>query len=643
MKSLKKIINGIVFSVLGVLLISIFFNIFIVTDTSKEFNNDSLLISKLRTTYYDMNVPMRVLQNISYQTHNDTINDIKDENLKKAYIENKNLLHIDIVELNNISQTMITNLDAYSKHFMSPDLVYIDVIKEYINSINESAVNLNSLYKQTLLDTPNYKEVDPAEISAAYDALGPIIDTLSIQYNESAKSMLELYVLLTSILLFALLIVVLVLVAFITKFLGKDLKFILAGYDLLNKYDYSIEALPDLKATFIEEKKIKDSIINVIKEQRFIDEVKAKTSHGYIIDDVLDSLFFSIQKELRIDRVGIAFVDYNKRKIIAEHGISNYGDIILGPGFEIDFEDTTLTKLLNSKENVIRNDLLKEYGKRPHSTSLKLIIKEGIRSNMIIPLSANDTVFAFLFFSSTVTNNFDEHMLQIGKNIAKEIAELIDKTYLSKTMFATITRVFADLVDKKDNETGGHINRMVQYSTALAKELLFHPDPLYNVNNSFVNDIENNASIHDIGKVGIPDEILKKPGKLTPEEWAVMKTHSAIGGDIFETLKERLQIFNRNFYQVAENIARYHHERWDGTGYPEGLSNFNIPLEARVVAIADVLDALTSKRVYKAAYSFEESVHIIEESAGSHLDPVLVQLLIENLPKFQRIYEENRE
>ena len=165
--------------------------------------------------------------------------------------------------------------------------------------------------------------------------------------------------------------------------------------------------------------------------------------------------------------------------------------------------------------------------------------------------------------------------------------------------------------------------------------------PGYTVNRKFVLEIERNASAHDIGKVGIPDEILKKPGKLTPEEWLIMKRHAGFGADIFKSLREGLRVFDADFYRFAEEIARYHHERWDGTGYPEGLRGEAIPLSARIVALADVFDAITSKRVYKAPFSFEQSVQMIKESSGTHLDPVLVDVFIENIEKVWEIYQES--
>jgi HD-GYP domain-containing protein (c-di-GMP phosphodiesterase class II) len=178
---------------------------------------------------------------------------------------------------------------------------------------------------------------------------------------------------------------------------------------------------------------------------------------------------------------------------------------------------------------------------------------------------------------------------------------------------------------------------MVKYSVAIARGLRLKKLPGYEIDRKFILEIERNASSHDIGKVGIPDSVLKKPGKLNPDEWVTMKTHAAIGADIFRDLRMGLTAFDPEFYKMAEEIARHHHEKWDGTGYPDGLKGTEIPLSARIVAIADVFDALTSKRVYKEAFSLDDSLDIIRNSRGNHLDPVIVDVFFENLEVMKAI------
>ena len=201
-----------------------------------------------------------------------------------------------------------------------------------------------------------------------------------------------------------------------------------------------------------------------------------------------------------------------------------------------------------------------------------------------------------------------------------------------------MTFAFAQLVEAKDDETGDHIKRVTEYATIIAKGLQENHLPDYEINRNFINDIERNTSSHDIGKIGIPDNILNKPGKLTEEEFEIMKSHSELGYKVFNELGEGLRIFERDYYKTASEIARSHHEKWDGSGYPEGLIGKDIPISARIVAIADVFDALSSARVYKKAFSFEKSVKIIKESSGNHFDPYLVEIFMKKIDSIKQIY-----
>ncbi len=185
-------------------------------------------------------------------------------------------------------------------------------------------------------------------------------------------------------------------------------------------------------------------------------------------------------------------------------------------------------------------------------------------------------------------------------------------------------RALARLAEIRDPETGNHLRRTQGYIRVLANHLKTHPrfaDPLQDP--IAIEVLVKSAPLHDIGKVGIPDHILLKPGKLTPEEWDIMKTHARLG---FEAIEQAEQDAEQPvaFLAVAKEIAHYHHEKWDGSGYPEGLVGEAIPLSARLMALADVFDALISRRVYKPPMSMEQAVSIISEGRGRHFDPDIV-------------------
>ncbi|MHC4398995.1 MAG: HD-GYP domain-containing protein [Planctomycetota bacterium] len=199
----------------------------------------------------------------------------------------------------------------------------------------------------------------------------------------------------------------------------------------------------------------------------------------------------------------------------------------------------------------------------------------------------------------------------------------------------------AKLAESRDPETGNHLERIALYSTRLAAAL--HHDPRYRhrVTAPFVKLIGISSALHDIGKVGVPDSILLKPGKLNDDEWLAMQLHAAIGGKCIGEIALRLG--SSNFLQMAREIAFSHHERWDGTGYPRGLAGEEIPLAARIVAVADVYDALSTKRVYKEAYPHERCVAIISDEAGKQFDPTLVDVFMQLESEFRAIAQRCRD
>ncbi|AIQ46338.1 chemotaxis protein CheY [Paenibacillus sp. FSL R7-0273] len=194
----------------------------------------------------------------------------------------------------------------------------------------------------------------------------------------------------------------------------------------------------------------------------------------------------------------------------------------------------------------------------------------------------------------------------------------------------------AALAEMRDPETGNHIQRTKLYIKELATGLGRTEKYADVLSPEHISLIVTSAPLHDIGKVGIPDHILLKPGKLTDEEYEVMKTHTTQGRDAV-LRAERLMNSTETFLRFAKEIVYSHHEKWDGTGYPQGLTGDAIPLSARLMAVADVYDALTSKRVYKEAMSHEQAVDIIVGDAGRHFDPDIVEIFVKCSQKFQEI------
>jgi putative two-component system response regulator len=193
----------------------------------------------------------------------------------------------------------------------------------------------------------------------------------------------------------------------------------------------------------------------------------------------------------------------------------------------------------------------------------------------------------------------------------------------------------AKLADSRDPETGDHLERIAVYSTTLAAALRRNPKYRERITPGFIQLIGISSALHDIGKVGIEDRILRKPGPLTAQERQRMQSHTNIGGACLREIELRLG--SSNFLQMAREIAYAHHEHWDGKGYPSGIRDTHIPLAARIVAIADVYDALSSRRVYKDAQPHEECVRIIKEDAGRKFDPELIEVWLTVADRFGEI------
>lgn len=208
------------------------------------------------------------------------------------------------------------------------------------------------------------------------------------------------------------------------------------------------------------------------------------------------------------------------------------------------------------------------------------------------------------------------------------ISHLYDKL---KTSYEATVVVLADVAEFKDTDTGDHVLRVKRFSEDLARHLSLEGPYQHLVSDDMISRIGLASVLHDVGKVGIPDRILQKPGKLDAEEWDVMKTHAELGAQMLS--KAGAMVGEESYLSVGAIIAGNHHEKFDGSGYPKGISAQEIPIEARIVAVADVFDALTSKRPYKEPWPIEKAVALLRENSGGHFDPTVVEAFVAVLKK----------
>lgn len=280
--------------------------------------------------------------------------------------------------------------------------------------------------------------------------------------------------------------------------------------------------------------------------------------------------------------------------------------------------------------------------KRVHEGGIDLILLDIMMPEMdgytVCELLKNDpaTESIPVIFVTAMSDVEDERKgLELGavdyvtKPVSPAILLARIKTHLSLVRATEVERTRALIIQRlgraaeyKDNKTGLHVIRMGRYSKLIAENMGLADDECELVLQA--------APMHDIGKIGIADSILTKPARLTDEEWEQMKTHSQIGGDIIGDDNSRL-------LEMSKKMALNHHEKWDGSGYPNGLSGEDIPLVARIVALADVFDALTTARPYKKAWSVDDTVVYIKNESGSHFDPKLVSIFLDVLPQILEI------
>ncbi|MCR4806099.1 MAG: HD domain-containing protein, partial [Lachnospiraceae bacterium] len=226
----------------------------------------------------------------------------------------------------------------------------------------------------------------------------------------------------------------------------------------------------------------------------------------------------------------------------------------------------------------------------------------------------------------------------LSKTIAETVSYLEDATAKEEEiahMQHGLIYVLADLVESRDKNTGDHVRKTAAYVrliTRKMKEKGMYPDIL---TDEYMEDVANSAPLHDVGKIMVSDTILNKPGRLTDEEFAVMKSHTTAGNQIIASAMSLVS--DTGYLKEAKNLATYHHERWDGSGYPSGKAGEDIPLSARIMAVADVFDALVSKRSYKEPFSFEKAMSIIEEGAGTQFDPQIAKIFVESAEEVREI------
>ncbi|MCG7756780.1 MAG: HD domain-containing protein [Nitrosomonas sp.] len=355
------------------------------------------------------------------------------------------------------------------------------------------------------------------------------------------------------------------------------------------------------------------------------------------LKDKMISAHRSVQNKFPfISRIAIALYDSDTRVLKTYLNSSEGENSLLHYQTPLDNAPSLKEILAQGLPRVVNNLVTFEHGTHEHT---QRIGRSGYAASYTMPIFHGGEFVGFLFFNSHETEVFTENVLSILDIYGHLIALMIVNELATLKVMNAALKTTSGITHLRDPETGSHLDRMSRYSRIVAEALADR----YDLDDAYIEQVFMFSPLHDIGKIAIPDSILLKPGPLNEEERAIMNTHARKGREMIDDIVMNFGFGNINHIDVLRNIAEFHHEAVNGSGYPAGKRNDEIPLEARIVAVADVFDALTSQRPYKEAWSNEKAFAMLQQLAGEKLDIDCVNALIENRQKVESIQQQFKE
>lgn len=358
--------------------------------------------------------------------------------------------------------------------------------------------------------------------------------------------------------------------------------------------------------------------------------------------ETLQYIYNTFSLFLPYNYIGIALIKDEGKTLDVSYGISDGSLESLSEklsGYrKIDIDKSAVRKIIENDNAMILNDIKKYTSNNLIEDSNAIIKNAGINACVSCRLMVNTVPVGIIFFLNRKKNVYTSEHARFLEALAGSISISIEKCILLDDLTYSNIMSLVKLAELRDDTTGNHLDRMKTYTKIIA-QLLFEESTFKELlSNQYIDELEKFAPMHDIGKVGIQDGILLKPGKLTVAEFDEIKKHTLYGAQVVrEAVKFSLKD-NKDLFKMGLEIIENHHEKWDGSGYPCGKKEKEIPLCARIVAVADVFDALTSNRPYKQALSFETSFNIICEGNGNHFDPEIIRVFSDNKIKILEAY-----
>ena len=360
------------------------------------------------------------------------------------------------------------------------------------------------------------------------------------------------------------------------------------------------------------------------------------------LDEIIRFIYEEFSLLLPIDWVAMLHMDVEQQQLLIGH-IYSKDKQALHEGDSIALEHPVINKVFAENRVISFDDMaeeLKSYN--GNDEFFAQLVRMGMKSMIVFPLNISGEERAVLIFASREKHAYvDTHRELLG-NITAQVSHAFDRTIGMESLVISAVEGLAKLAESRDPETGDHLERMSLYSYIIAEELVNQENAEQVLPPNYARHVFQFAPMHDIGKVGIEDGILLKPAKLTEEEWLEMKKHPVIGADVLRRCESQVNKAGYSMFKVGIEIAEGHHEKFDGSGYPYQRKGEEIPLSARIVALADVFDALTSRRPYKEAWPVEQALILIAEETGKHFDPLVVNAFNRAMPKIMDVYNKHK-
>ena len=360
------------------------------------------------------------------------------------------------------------------------------------------------------------------------------------------------------------------------------------------------------------------------------------------LDEIIKFVYEEFNGLLPIDWVAMLRIDVSQQQMVAGH-IYSTKEHVLREGDVVPISHPVIQEVFNENKVISFDNLAEELKKYNGEDEFFInLTRMNMKSMIVYPLSISGDERALLVFATHSENAYRTSHRELLSNITSQVSHAFDRSIGMESLVVSAVEGLAKLAESRDPETGDHLVRMSLYSYILATELydngIYHGD----FKSSYPRHVYHFAPMHDIGKVGIEDGILLKPGKLSDDEWTEMRKHPIIGADVLRRCESQVNKAGYSMFKIGIEIAEGHHEKYDGSGYPYQRKGREIPLSARIVALADVFDALTSRRPYKEAWPVEKALKLIDEESGKHFDPDVVKAFKDAFPKIMEVYDKHK-